>query len=462
MDCNPSANITNRPLLPPGLLPPATPPSHSTSSAMPVPPAVSMPASFLRPPTLLLRAAAAAAAAACSPRVSMSLDRGTGSGGGAMYPRTPKCARCRNHGVVSALKGHKRFCRWRDCSCAKCTLIAERQRVMAAQVALRRQQAQEECEARGVQHFMYPVPGAGGEPPGQRTQTLQVFNQEANKGSDETAEKYDQYYERLSRSMVLSNSLSQSSPAAKVNVGHSLKSLGPEKSNKEGAIQSPRSEDRSEGAESPSSLSSSDPESGNESECSKEHSASNCKVPAVSSRHRDPLEILRKVFPNHKQGALESILQYCKGDVVQAIELVLNGKEHKQDAKDIESSPGSDHSTFTRESSFNLTGLGFGAFGTKSAFSPLHTNPSSVGGDTNLFNPRLGLSPLRLAYSASNRGLPGFMSPYITSHGFIPSFPFRPGMDYSFPGMLRDASFYTRKDTMTATGLYSRLNQENQ
>ncbi|CAO1422964.1 unnamed protein product [Diamesa tonsa] len=57
--------------------------------------------------------------------------------------KLPNCARCYNHGIQLRLKGHKRFCLFRDCTCEECLLTAERQRVMKQQIAFRRAQTQD-------------------------------------------------------------------------------------------------------------------------------------------------------------------------------------------------------------------------------------------------------------------------------------------------------------------------------
>lgn len=73
-------------------------------------------------------------------------------------PRAPpNCARCRNHRLKVELKGHKRYCKYRYCTCEKCRLTADRQRVMALQTALRRAQAQDEARARALESGIQPT-----------------------------------------------------------------------------------------------------------------------------------------------------------------------------------------------------------------------------------------------------------------------------------------------------------------
>uniref|UniRef100_G1SF83 DM domain-containing protein n=1 Tax=Oryctolagus cuniculus TaxID=9986 RepID=G1SF83_RABIT len=60
--------------------------------------------------------------------------------------RAPKCSRCRNHGFLVPVKGHAGKCGWKQCTCDKCCLITERQKIMAAQKVLRKQASEEEQE----------------------------------------------------------------------------------------------------------------------------------------------------------------------------------------------------------------------------------------------------------------------------------------------------------------------------
>ncbi|XP_041925637.1 doublesex- and mab-3-related transcription factor A1-like [Alosa alosa] len=416
-----------------------------------------MPTSLLRPPPLFLRAAAAAA---CNP----SLERG--------YPRTPKCARCRNHGVVSALKGHKRFCRWRDCVCAKCTLIAERQRVMAAQVALRRQQAQEESEARELQ-FMYTGPGAtepgvtltstavGSGAPGLTSARPTSFDPFGNGDhKDDKLVKYNVYNGFMGRSLFAPGNSILHSPIEREDTCGGREKTHQDLDKTSGSPSPDGFDRRSDRSASPRSQLSSDPESGSDSEKPKEYTSYEQSGSGAMGKNRDPTNVMMKIFPHLQRDTLDSALKTCTGDIVRAIEMLLNSKENKG-SPETSGLSRPDNSTAPRPSTIRPLGAAIGGFSSKSAFSPLQTSMASAVGSDGLYglSPRFGISPLRLAYSTSGAGLPSIMAPYVTS-GLIPTLPFRPPLDYSFPGVIRDISCLQAKDSFPNTSIYSRLSNE--
>ncbi|XP_037625055.1 doublesex- and mab-3-related transcription factor A2 [Sebastes umbrosus] len=417
---------------------------------------VSMASSLLRGPPLILRAA----------------DK---------YPRTPKCARCRNHGVVSALKGHKRYCRWKDCMCAKCTLIAERQRVMAAQVALRRQQAQEENEARELQLLYGTAEGLalaaanGIIPPRPNYEVYTAVNSESN------SESSIQKYELFSKSQLSGSSSSHQAAGGKPpqSTGESDSApgisspdgrhggSGSENGDSESFISSPVSKPLKDGGETPNSvISSLGSDSGSETD-KDEHDPSPSPSSAASSRHMNAIDILTRVFPSHKRSVLELVLQGCGKDVVQAIEQILNnsnnsgaqssnkaGAEETWTAERVlqQPPPPSSASTTTRPMLPGAMSLS-----NRSAFSPLQPNSPHFGADPSTYplGTHLGLNPLRLAYSAHSRGL-AFMTPYSTA-GLMPTLGFRPPMDYAFSDLIRDRTMLHKEQGGYASGLYGPL-----
>ncbi|NXP72720.1 DMTA2 factor, partial [Ramphastos sulfuratus] len=447
--------------------PPPVPPSSvaaaAAAAAATLP--VSVAGSLLRAPPLLLRAAE-------------------------KYPRTPKCARCRNHGVVSALKGHKRYCRWKDCMCAKCTLIAERQRVMAAQVALRRQQAQEENEARELQLLYGTAEGLalaaanGIIPP---RPAYEVFGSvctgsggEGGAGASGKAiiaagESKMQKFELFPKTLLPSRAVTPQQAGGKplspdgesvpgTSSPEARHGSGSENGDGESFLSSPVSKGPKEGEESPGSISPLGSDSGSEADKDEQDPS-----PSAGGRQRTPIDILTRVFPAHKRSVLELVLQGCGGDVVQAIEQILNNRGPEKGPEEgwardgaLQGLPPSPATTATHHRPLIAGAMApaIGTLGSRSAFSPLQPNATHFGAEAGAYplGTHLGLNPLRLAYSAHSRGL-AFMTPYSTA-GLMPTLGFRPPVDYAFSDLMRDRSA-VHKEQVYSGGLYGPMVNNN-
>ncbi|KAG9355147.1 hypothetical protein JZ751_001860 [Albula glossodonta] len=246
--------------------------------------------------------------------------------------RTPKCARCRNHGVLSWLKGHKRYCRFKDCTCEKCILIIERQRVMAAQVALRRQQANESLESLIPESLRtlpgISVPGTGENnqvaPPRAGEIDLRWTGEQPGNTQPAMDPSEDLSGEHSGTENGGSNSDKEQDQASspegpKPNSCYTPDTSEAPPAQEEGRYGVPKSVGDPEAkAESPKYQS--------EQGLFIEGLSGSVSLPFNLKANRPPLEVLKKIFPAHKPPVLELILKGCGGDLVGAIEVLLSSR----------------------------------------------------------------------------------------------------------------------------------------